>query len=153
MNASKFKSTITRLATPVTVCVMMCALVAICYFNWPRNTPAGEIIESYGTFRSPHGNGLVTFNSIGTGPGTVTVSANSPNRTPSSTMSFVRAQTWFGAWDDKDRFWTYIEGVGVHVHDEANGISSTTHGAWNGMPPEFLRRLPEAVIQKYQHSM
>ena len=152
MIASNSKSAITRIATPVSLCVIVCALVGICYFNWPRNTQAGQIIERYGTFRSPHGNGIVTFNSVDGRQGAVTVAANSPTRTPASKMSFDRAQTWFGTWDEKDRFWTYIDEVGVHIHDEANGISCTTHisefGDGSGIPLEFLRRLREAELRK-----
>lgn len=146
--ASNSKFAISRAGIPVTLCLLGCVLAAICYVNWPRNTQAGQIIEGYGAFRSPHGNGLVTVNMVDSGHGTVTVSTNSSTRTPSSMMTFARARTWFGTWDEEDRFWTYIEGVGVHIHDEANGRSSTTHidefGDGSGVPPPFLRRLREA---------
>lgn len=147
MTASNSKFAISRAGIPVTLCLLVLVLVAICYVNWPRNTQAGQIIEGYGAFRSPHGNGLVTVNMLDSRQGTVTVSANSSTRTPSSTMTFARAGTWFGAWDEEDRFWTYIEGVGVHIHDEANGKSCTTHidefGGESGVPPPFLRRVRE----------
>ena len=132
----------------VALCLMITGLAVVGYIYRPRNTEAGQIIDQYGIFRSPYGNGLVIVNLVDSSKGKVTVSANSRNKTPSTTMTFLTAQTWFGTWDERDRFWTYIDGAGVHIHDHANGISCTTHidefKDGNGIPSEFLRRLREA---------
>ena len=115
MNANNPKSTVRRATTLAALCVAVVSVIAIRYQNSPRKTPAGQIIEQFGIFTSPHGNCIVTLKALTAEQWIVKTSANTATGTPSTSASFDRSRAWFGAWDDKDRFWTYIDGVGVHV--------------------------------------
>lgn len=154
---------------------IVCVLILLLMFydfvpqsELPERVQSNQIIDQPGYYGSPASERTVRVGSESEGQLnfkfarlTHPVSQGEQDNTISSGSeskhTLAKNSNWFMCWDSQDRLWAFIPEANknlcacYYANDDGTGICEVgINGGWEGVPEQFLAKLPEDVKEKYQ---
>lgn len=115
----------------------------------------GQLIDSHGTYHAPNPNLKLIIEPTGVPGQSRLYYENAPMVTIDSVeWTFDSSSEWFAAFDDSgSTLWVYADGEIYQTFpwiDRADGYYDVrAHDGWSGIPPSFLKKLPEKHREEY----